>query len=128
MFGIRYKVLCPKCKQMFVADHGITPYFRINRRINGRYCQEDCTECGHKFFKLELDEQTYLARVNGLSVSEAIEERLSMIRSYRKTDDIDVQCITNLVTDIYSIPEQDICIDLDSVSVEDLVPVGCCCY
>ena len=128
MFGIRYKVLCPKCKKLFEADHGITPYYKIKGKSNGRYCVEWCTHCDHKFYRLELDEATFLARHRRLTIQEAVEERLKMIQFYRNTDEYDGEGVTNLVTDIYNIPEEDICVDLDAVDKQDIECVGCCCY
>ena len=128
MFGIRYKVLCPKCKKLFEADHGITPYYKIKGKGRGRYCAEWCTHCDHKFYRLELDETTFLARHRGLTIQEAVAERLSIIEFYRKVDDYDVQNVTDLVTRIYDIPEEHICVDVDSVAKADLESAGCCCY
>lgn len=128
MVGIRYKVVCPKCKKLFEADHGITHYYKIEGKGDARYCVEWCYYCGHGFYRMELDESTFLARNRGLTIQEAVEERLKMIQVYRKTDESDIESVTNLVTDIYNIPEEDICVDLNAVPYEDLESAGCVCY
>lgn len=57
MFGIKYTVVCPRCRTAYETDHGITKYYKISGRGNNQdYCRETCLNCNLEFFHLGGDE------------------------------------------------------------------------
>lgn len=122
MFGIRYKVLCPKCKKMFEANHGITTYYKLPRQSHRfDYCVENCPHCKHSFFRIRLDEDIHSARIRGLTIDECVEEKLNMIHSYRTTTLDENKVIRALIEKQYNIPSEELSIPVTSVPKDMLV-------
>ena len=74
MFGLKYELTCPYCGETHLADHGITPYYRINGGCDVEYIEEHCWECGKSYFRACYGYDVMNMKLKGLTYDEALFE------------------------------------------------------
>lgn len=121
MFGIRYTVVCPRCRTAYETDHGITNYYKISGKGNDQdYCHETCPNCNLEFFHLGGDEFVLSSRYHGLTSSECAADKIKMMRHFRKVSISEEEHVCSVIDELYAIPLEDIAIPVSDVKEEDI--------
>lgn len=124
----RFLVYCPKCKKHFATSRSTVQYYKLPDKGNTPYSKELCTVCGYQFYSAALDARTVVAKLRELSTQDAVSEMLHMISCYRDVTEADKKIATQLVTDVYSFPDEDLYIDITAVDKQCVEPAGCVWY
>lgn len=129
MFGLQYEEKCPFCQKRFIANHGITTYYKIKDCGTSEYVQEWCPHCGKSYMRCCYDNDIMALRHAGCTLEETIEKVCEQFRSkYGRLGDSSVKSLEKICRDVYSVDLIKICIPIDELDEGDLIRSSCVCW
>lgn len=133
MFGLRYNLVCPKCKEIFEANHAGTSYYRIRGRPDDvEYIEEQCSECGYKYYRACIDYNEcgddFKYQGQGLSVDEIRSLLIGDLLKMRRASGVltprihsgELESLSKRARIVSEMEDEDCIIPVSSVKKEDI--------
>lgn len=139
MFGLQYELKCPYCGKTFIADHGITSYYKIKGYGDEEYIVEHCRHCNKKYFRLCYSKDVMNMKNSGLTYEEAL------IKLEEKQNHANHFCFGNNVipeehlkfqkesrirrcNQVYFTKDEELYIDVENINEDDLTQTSVVCW